>query len=674
MFHGASAVAAGRRSTNFAAVLALSVVSGCLAVGEPLHDVDTASASRRARIDADTLPPLTDADAPTTARINELLDEWLARRATRLRDKESVCWEKAAFALVALHRNRSDYFARAEGYIADIATEYAWAGAAEVENFQCYWAAQIVWRIAADSNIRQRLSPEAKLRLFGMIWNYVRDGSTRASGLENAAVVRGSGNHNFHQRAVWFLGVQILVDHYGMATSTMGDGYTVQQHYDAHLDHWQRLIRSRAREGVFAEVNSVGYDKYSLAALYNVADFAKSPSLRRLARSFVALHWADAAQTFLPSTGVRGGASTRVYKGLGMTRAIYQGMAPLYYAYGWTDRKQGPHFQTLPMLCSPYRVPSIVTAQATATRAPFRYTVRRPGRGTSIADGWRLAFLKGGSSLRQDSYVSPSYVMGTMTWHPSREYTGMSNQNRLMGVYFDSHPDARIQVHGKGTNPGTNDVPENCQVYESCIVGYNEINGMLGTNAMVIAMDINRHDNSGMRIYMPYAGDVWGNSTARTLWKNGESPAGRWIFTYSGSSYVAFRLARSGYVVQSVVHPNGQDPAGKMLELQDPWSPIVFQLGEAADFASFDDFKVKVRATTFWFSHRRREYTFRSLNGDTFRFRARSSTLPTINGQVPSLNPPRAYDGPWMQGMYGSGRVVLYDPRPGHPDYVLTFD
>ena len=107
-----------------------------------------------------------------------------------------------------------------------------------------------------------------------------------------------------------------------------------------------------------------------------------------------------------------------------------------------------------------------------------------------------------------------------------------------------------------------------------------------------------------------------------------------------------------------------------LIQLDDNWSPVVFQVGAAADYGyDYSAFKTSVKENSVSYSSGKLTYT--SEAGDTFEMWSNSVNLPTINGSEVDLNPNKTYDSPFLQGYHGLNEVTL--SYPGHNDLKLDF-
>jgi len=549
------------------------------------------------------------------------------------------CWGDVTWAFSALYVG--DDVREANSTLASIPSRYTNSADPTVDG-DCYWALPLVARAYLHPATSARLLPMTNRVLEGLMWTYVRRRSRVDDALGSVWAIHASENHDAMRKSNYALFVQAL-QAAGRGDDVLADGLTVTNHFTAWQRYWKEWFRQRAREGIHVEIASPIYAKYTLQTHYNLRDFARSSILRRLAGDFLTLYFADAAQDFLPSVGVRGGAMTRAYKDAHLTRGSRDGLRPITWIYEWHDAVPG---STNPSILAPatssWRPPPIVGAIATRRTTPHQYISRRFGQGTTRTDAegihYSITFPGGDSSLRRFSYWAPEYVVGTLTVDPAREYVALIDQNRWMGAIFATDPEHRIVVHGRGD-------------IDSGRTGYTEITGITGTACSIVARDPGAESSIGTRIFVSY-GAPWTNRVEE----------GGWLFTRAGDAYAAVRPAAGGWVIHSVAD-------GKMLDMPDMWAPVVLQMGRASDYASFSSFRSSVLANPFDYSGGRLRYE--SEAGDVYEVWANSDRLPRRNGRVPSLNPAKTYGSPHILSWHGDDTVRL--SFPGMTSLVLDF-
>jgi hypothetical protein len=492
-----------------------------------------------------------------------------------------------------------------------------------------------------QSEIAAHVSAAARGVLLDLTWNYVQKRSAYADAAGSVWMVSGSENHDTMRKSSYLLFEQVL-EAAGRGKDLLADGHSVSDHRARWTEWWKEYFRQRAREGISSEIASPTYDIYGLECFANLRDLAGSDVLRRLAEEFETLFWADYAQDFLPSTGVRGGGMTRVYKDASLTLGARENLLPATYMYGWHDNApQATNPAALIMAASSYRPPGVVSAMALHPR-PQSYVSRHFGLGSQLSDAQGIAYLMtfpgGNASIRRDSWRTPSYVMGTFGVDASLSYTALNGQDRAMGVMFASGINHRIIVAGLGTDDGGRR-------------GLWEIYGVSRKNCLVVARDVHASESSGTRIFIS-SGEPWDNRVQ----------VGDWLFTQAGAAYAAIRIATGGYSATTVTD-------GTMLDLADMWAPIVIQTGLAQDYVDFSAFQKSVTANAWDFSNGR--LTYHSEAGNDFTVWRQSTLTPQVDGAPSELNPTLTYDSAYMRGVHGEDTVTL--SFPGMTPVTLNF-
>lgn len=565
------------------------------------------------------------------------------------------CWGRVSYAFAAIYENKC--LIAANLILADLPVVYPMPENPTLDP-ECYWGLPILLRTYLHPTTSSRLSDSARSAIEEVLWRYINCRSRVADALGSVWEIHESENHDAMRKSTYLLAAQALQDA-GRGDDRLEDGNTVTNHFTAWQRYWKEYFRQRAREGINCEIASPTYGKYSLSTYYNIRDFSRSTILRRLAEEFITLYWADVAQEFLPSGGVRGGAMTRVYKDRYLTRGAYDGLRAATWIYGWHDNE--PSGTTNPAILmqasSSYRIPDIVNAVAIGTKPPYQYISRRFGRGVHVSDSeglhYTIVFQGKDSSIRRYSWVTPEYVMGSLTLDPDIDYTLLTDQNRAMGVIFADHVNSRIVVHGRSSHADER-------------TGYAEISGIGGPNVIIVGRDPNANSSIGTRVFIAY-GSLWNNMP--------KDPNGvpidedGWLFTQTDDAYVAIRIAKGGYVKHSV-----ED--GKMLDLPDMWSPIVIQMGRPADYTNpgrpvqgFAAFRASVKANPLSYNDGYLKYT--SEAGDVYEYWSEGAALPRRNGHAPSLNPAKTYSSPYILGRHDEDQITL--SFPGMDSLVLDF-
>lgn len=543
----------------------------------------------------------------------------------------------ASYALAAMHLGIE--VGKANNFINQFHSQFPVTDSDTI-GFGSYFWLHLMWRIYHDPAMNARLTPQSRANIEDMMWRWIRSRSKLTEAQGTVWVYHGSENHDAMQKGGYLLCAEALKDAPGYGPNlVLADGRPLAQHAAAWSGYFERYFVARAKEGINAEIASPIYAKYTVGVYYNLMDFAESPALRVLAERFINLYWADTASDW-SLTGVRGGGETRCYKDDYLRSGGQYSFRSLLGCYGWWNTTSAVvrTYGLIPATSS-YRVPAIITACAADPARPnFLYTSRRWGRTSgSVGEDNFVTFDNGNSFLRRDTWVTPDYTMGTLTFDMNRDYLQIIDQNRAMGVMFASGANDRVMVFGKGAANNKS---------------YADLSGVTRADCMIVQRDPNvNNSGSGMLVFVP-----------SKLW-NARIETSGWLFLQSGKAYFALRPAGGTYTAASAAY-------GVDLAMSNIWAPVIIQTGQAANYADFNAFQASVIANPLTFSSNILTYT--SEAGDTFTVYANSKTTPRVNGVTLSLNPVKTYNSPYLSMVHGESLATV--SHPGYPDLPLDFD
>lgn len=518
---------------------------------------------------------------------------------------------------------------------------------------------EAVFRIYLTEKTRERLSPKARETIEDFAWMLLTEYNrniTRADADKSFWLFSSSENHYLNDRRRYTQALQIvrMSPRYG-PNHKLGEE-TIESHYQAWTQFWIRYFEARAGEGTDMEIaHPSSYGICTVGVYYDLHDLTDSPRLRELAGKFLTLYWAEVAAEFEPRTGQRALAGTR---NPDFTGNLTGWARNLLYAYGWNDLGwQGDSIGLLPFIFSSYRPPEILRAiahdpnrgsyQTTSRRALMIESEEREKSGVIVFD------KNGDGHFRRDVFYTPDYTLSTMTLDPSRKYNNTGDLAQVMGATFAADVNARIVVTSTG------------------YYAKRAISGITGTAVSIIARDPNaqpgrgRFMSEGTRVFI----------RKRPLWENRVEDASGWFFTRAGDAYAAIRMPE-GYTAttRTYIWParkleEVEEKNGHFLELKDMWSPIVIQMGRAAEYKSFEAFQAAVKQRKFEYENGKLIYE--SEAKDSYEYWAKGAQLPKINGTTLNVNPPKTYDSPYLSMMHGSSKAVI--KHPGYRDVVLEF-
>jgi hypothetical protein len=182
-------------------------------------------------------------------------------------------------------------------------------------------------------------------------------------------------------------------------------------------------------------------------------------------------------------------------------------------------------------------------------------------------------------------------------------------------------------------------------------------------------------DSVGMRIFI-----------SQPVFANSVTTQGGWHFVRSGGGFAAFRVANQG-LEPPVTTPQG----GVIYELEDPWSPVAFQMRQASDYDAvctspnsppdcrYQKFRDEVvTEAVFTYSAADKKLTYTSLDdqtyviyrGEDYEANLPGYPLPTVDGGG-SVSPARTYSSPYITGFHGEDTVKLN--YGDYPELELNF-
>src|SRR5574340_624650 len=401
---------------------------------------------------------------------------------------------------------------------------------------------------------RPRLETETREAMEALFWDYARSECVAAQAAPTETWrIWGSENHSAMRNGACWGTAKILRNVPAFRERAYDDGSTAAAQYRAWTAFLKTYIRERAKRGMLVEIFSPGYYVDTLQNFHNYFDFSDDAELRRLARSFLDLWWADWAQEQI--NGVHGGSKARFYPNSAAAGTPGEGLSWLYLNIGaFSARAQGPALMN--MATSAYRVPEVVVdiALDAKSRGVYEARSRRPGRAAKPwAEEWYTLDAESGGIYRY-TYCTPAFIMGARMFGklPDSEWTHISDQNRWQGIVLDAGPEARIYA-----------LPEAPQRNRA----YNQF-WSVQSKATQIVQKIPAPLSRGagpMRVW-------FGKGLPRV-------EEGCWVFVDS-AAYVAVRPASGGYTWDTA------EPRW-MLPNQD-LAPVIIQAALKSDFRGFD--------------------------------------------------------------------------------------
>ena len=576
-----------------------------------------------------------------------------------------------------------------------------------------------------------RLTPECERKLLDYYWKHCEVKNDIATARQSCWWVTGSENHDINFKMANLLSSQIFMHepdyasriypdlgrmqgyYYGdgpvfragkttpvtkLGSGNYKDGkpYNAADHYQAWVDFWKGYLAERTRHGFFIENNAATYSSHTGNFLHDIYAWCEDEELRREARMFLDVVWAQWAQD--QAIGFTGGSVTRGSPGwtrLGrMAEFLMGGPGASFYA---TSDYQWPR-QVWEMLL------------ARPAMGEYAYISRKTNEDEDL---WpRPAGTEGSmlinrlSRMQRYSWVTPAYVMGSRMDHPNALYTQLFNSRE--GIIFPTKADAAIYWQ----------VPQALTVQDK---------GVLLT--------------TGKATYTqrtpPWIGEV-GKMTGRIAVSFGQSldqlvEKDGWIFAQEGNAFAACRIVIPEQQDEAVsedqddaasqppaepvskgkkkkkapkvemakafafdenglalLHPNPkgwkwaeagdvhwkQEHPGKAIIASADIAAVVVEASDRSHHASLEAFMKEVLGNRLVVKPGNNsfivEYTGCGKDASKLTLTCGSLDIPTVNGKYVNYECP-TFQSQWLQGATGSGVVTLTGPLSGSK-LVLDFN
>jgi hypothetical protein len=475
---------------------------------------------------------------------------------------------------------------------------------------------------AGSSFFPGRMTTGAGANLVAQMWAYASSHSMLSQAGDSWSIY-GSENQDAQLESFDLLAAQAFRHRPEYQGKIYQDGSTVSQQYQAWHDNWINYFDERAKRGLFVEAGAPGYHGYTQQAILNIYNFAEDPILRKKAGMFLDLDFADYAQQQLQHVG--GGAKSRSYPD-----ASYDGQedAMTYAAnllYG-PSPSYGAHITAL--ATSGYNPPEVVRALETDTagNGSYEYVTRRPGVGPSGWDqnkDWHVDTTK---SIRNDTYTTPDYILGTASLKPGDTHIGPSNQNRWQGIIFNTSSDARVYPQA---------APTSVEKTQDAFFSVQKKN--------VLITRKNGFSDQPTLVYFAASLDTVDEQSG-------------WLFVQEGRAYLAVRPVGTSYTWLDPAKNKAASIDLRFIKLAAAGSPIVFEAATVDQYATFDAFKADILDNTRTYAGGVFNYT--ASNGTTFTFYS-AATTPLVNGSPINYSPAYLFDSPFMKSTWLSGKITI---------------
>jgi len=550
-----------------------------------------------------------------------------------------------------------------------------------------------------------RLKPETEAAMKEALWWLVKSKSRVAeAALDHLLVHHGTENHDLTLRPNYYLVASVLKDDPEFRGRRYDDGHTAAEHYAAYNTYFREWPRMRAMIGLWFEMGSDTYQKYSWPALFNLHELSPDPVVRKRFGMLLDVAFVEEAQVSF--RGRRGGGRSRA----GFGKNNFEGYKNLLYAPDGVDAGSS-HSKVIET--SSYQLPAaaiLLRKMAFLADEPFLIVNRVPGE-IAVQDVSKYADkndtrnpYRADSALINHAYRTPHYLLGSTLQNPALsmqkdgkpvlKYSGISRQNRWSGMIF-CDPDSRWPIWGKDVERADNELCAVYPVIEKTRGGRPQHPHWSFQHENVLFLQRITPGRDGMGSYS--TGRISIRFRGRGLEKVEDKG---WIFASNGKAFVGVKFLDGGYewdetgeLASPVDHDNatsttrvlfhageknppltpprrGTDPPlappGRGADLpkgrmEDPL-PGGVGVGSAGD--AFAAFRASVLANPLTVEPDRVVYR-PAADGpelECFRYdhpKFMDFELPRVDGKAIDLRPEWTYRSPYLNGRFGDDRVTV---------------
>jgi hypothetical protein len=501
-----------------------------------------------------------------------------------------------------------------------------------------------------SSHFPGRLTPETEKAMMQALWVWVKNESRIDEATPNDLfLLIGTENIDLNRRSAYYLVTALLNQYSEYRHLRLNDGHTVAEHADAYTKFYQLWPRSRAETGLWVEVGSTTYQKYSWPILFNLHDLSPDPIIRDRFRLLLDLAFVEEEQ--ISVRGRRGGGLSRGDYDGPHTFELYKNLlfAPPGQAAGSTHSRV--------IETSPYQLPAAAILLRYRTfPAPNPLLIQNRVLGELACDTSTNAtrlWLARDSALVNYAYRTPHYLLGCTLLNPTLDYAGISNQERACGMLFDNPSAKEIYSvhsfikHGPGGRPQRSFWSvqnKNVLIIQRIPPGEGDHKGSYNTDEVGIAFR---------------------GKALQILEKDG------WIFASDGKAFVGVKFLDGGVAWDAQRRVATPSPFDKAIDK----SRILLCAGDISAEESFAKFQSLVLMSRLHVSPEKVEYQF-GPTGDRISMNSYnpntpfSFTMPRINGKPVNLRPSMTFRSPYLNGAFDSDKITM---TVGSLTQVLNF-
>ncbi len=492
-----------------------------------------------------------------------------------------------------------------------------------------------------------RLKPETEAAMKEAVFLWVSQESRIAdTGMDNLFLLLGTENHDLNRRPNYYLITALLQDDPAYRNLKLADGHTVAEHADAYTKFLREWPGSRARTGLWVEVGSNTYQKYSWPALFNLHELAPDPVIRE--RFGLLLDLAFVEEEQISVKGRRGG---------GRSRANYEANAFESYKnllYAPEGQPAGSSHSRV-IETSRYQLPAeaiLLRYRTFPAEQPFVIRNRVLGEMEASESkensGERLT---ANAALVNYAYRASSYLLGCTLQNPALtmrdpttgglvlKYSGISRQKRTCGMLFDDPDSATIS----GVYPAVEHIGGGRSQHSFWSVQHENV---LFLQRIASGKDSLSSYNTG-RLGIRFDG-----AGLEKIEEDG------WIFASNGKAFVGAKFLDGPYQWDE---KHVEAMPAKFAGPRDT-TRILIHAGDAASYGTFARFREAVRTNPLQVTADQVNYHIGKQHIEMNRYDAAAPeifTLPRINETPIDLRPSTTYQSPYLNGNFGSDRITV---------------
>ncbi len=490
-----------------------------------------------------------------------------------------------------------------------------------------------------------RMTTETEAAMKEALWLWAsRSSRLDDYGPDDFFLLLGTENHDLNIRPVHHLLTSLLKDDPAYRDRRLADGHTTAEHAAAHTAFFREWPRRRAKTGLWAEVGSTTYQKYSWPALFNLHELSPDPVVRHRFGLLLDLALIEEAQ--ISVKGRRGGGRSRA----GHEPGGFEAMKALLYGEG------GGSSHSRVLESSLYQAPPeaiLLRKRAFPAEGPFFIRNRVLGElETAGSEGETGQRLTADSALVNYAYRTPHYILGSTLQNPALsmmdpvagspvlKYSGISRQKRACGLLFDEPTSPTVsEVH-----PVVEDTAGGRPQHSFWSVQHENV---------LLVQRIASHRKSSFGSYS--TGKLGMRFEGAGLEKIEE---GGWIFAGNGKAFVGVKFLDGAHRWdEKRVQADPADFKGA-----GDTTRILLHAGDVASHGSFDRFREAVRAHPLVVTADTVDYRFGAQRIEMNRYDAtvpQAFVLPRINGAPVELRPAATYQSPYLNGAFGGDRITV---------------